>query len=168
MESVFRHCRSTEPSARHRQMDTTQTTLLSLETMGTSRLPGTAQARCKRARSLEHQQIGARPLAVEQHPGTEAGITSAALHELGAAGHCGAAGIYSSNRRVRDPYARWCGRRGAVRRLPIPIRLQEISMHPPIVEWLFDNFFAVWFFVLFLIVAFWVVRILMVSSLPSI
>lgn len=41
-------------------------------------------------------------------------------------------------------------------------------MHPPIVEWLFDNFFAVWFFVLFLIVAFWVVRILMVSSLSSI
>lgn len=31
-----------------------------------------------------------------------------------------------------------------------------------------NNFFAVWFFVLFLIVAFWVVRILMVSSLPSI
>lgn len=25
------------------------------------------------------------------------------------------------NRRVRDPYARWCGRRDAVRRLPIPI-----------------------------------------------
>src|SRR5690606_9916529 len=125
MESVFRHCRSTEPSARYRQMDTTQTTLLSLEAMGTSRLPGTAQARCKRARSMEHQQIGARPLAVEQHPGTEAGITSAVLHELGAAGHCGAAGIYSSNRRVRDPYARWCGRRGAVRRLPILIRLQN-------------------------------------------
>ena len=32
-----------------------------------------------------------------------------------------AVGIYSSNRRVRDPYARWCGRRGAARRLPIPI-----------------------------------------------
>ena len=25
------------------------------------------------------------------------------------------------NRRVRDPYARWCGRRGAARRPPIPI-----------------------------------------------
>jgi len=30
------------------------------------------------------------------------------------------------NRRVRDPYARWCGRRGAVKRLPIPIRNGEI------------------------------------------
>jgi len=26
------------------------------------------------------------------------------------------------NRRVRDPYARWCGRRGAARRPPIPIK----------------------------------------------
>jgi len=57
LESVFRHCRSTEPSARHRQVDTTQVTLLHLETMGTSRLPGTAQARGKRARSVEYQQI---------------------------------------------------------------------------------------------------------------
>jgi len=26
---------------------------------------------------------------------------------------------------VRDPYARWCGRRGAARPLPIPIRQNE-------------------------------------------
>ena len=30
-------------------------------------------------------------------------------------------GLDHPNRRVRDPYARWCGRRGAVRRPPIPI-----------------------------------------------
>jgi RNA-directed DNA polymerase len=36
LESVFRHRRSTEPSARHRQVDTTQVTLLSLETMGSA------------------------------------------------------------------------------------------------------------------------------------
>jgi hypothetical protein len=83
----------------------------------------------KRGVSVEHQQIGAWPLAAEQHPGTEAGITKAVLHEPGAAGHCGAVGIYSSNRRVRDPYARWCGRRGAVRRLPIPIRHHEEARH---------------------------------------
>ncbi len=34
------------------------------------------------------------------------------------------------NRRVRDPYARWCGRRGAVRRLPIPIN----TCNSPIVD----------------------------------
>jgi hypothetical protein len=28
------------------------------------------------------------------------------------------------NRRIRDPYIRWCGRREAVRPLPIPIRRQ--------------------------------------------
>lgn len=33
------------------------------------------------------------------------------------------------NRRVRDPYARWCGRRGAVRRLPIPITTQQGFTH---------------------------------------
>ncbi len=49
MESVLRYCRSDEPSARDRQMDTTQITLLHLEAMGTSRLPGTAQTRCERA-----------------------------------------------------------------------------------------------------------------------
>ena len=30
-------------------------------------------------------------------------------------------GLDHPNRRVRDPYARWCGRRGAARRPPIPI-----------------------------------------------
>jgi hypothetical protein len=29
------------------------------------------------------------------------------------------------NRRIRDPYVRWCGRRGAVRLLPTPIRRDE-------------------------------------------
>ena len=45
LESVLWRCRSAESSARHRQMGTTQVTLLSLETMGTGRLPGTTQAR---------------------------------------------------------------------------------------------------------------------------
>ena len=49
LESVLRHRRSAESSARDRQMGTTQITLLYLEAMGPSRLPGTAQARCERA-----------------------------------------------------------------------------------------------------------------------
>lgn len=36
--------------------------------------------------------------------------------------------IMKMNRRVRDPYARWCGRRGAVRRLPIPIKLYGVTL----------------------------------------
>ena len=36
------------------------------------------------------------------------------------------------NRRVRDPYARWCGRRGAARRPPIPIaeRVERTAAFP--------------------------------------
>ena len=37
------------------------------------------------------------------------------------------------NRRVRDPYARWCGRRGAARRPPIPIiRLASLAQDKPV------------------------------------
>ena len=35
------------------------------------------------------------------------------------------------NRRVRDPYARWCGRRGVARRPPIPIVLWRESHVSP-------------------------------------
>jgi hypothetical protein len=31
--------------------------------------------------------------------------------------------MHLPNRRIRDPYVRWCGRGEAVRPLPIPIRL---------------------------------------------
>jgi hypothetical protein len=34
------------------------------------------------------------------------------------------------NRRIRDPYVRWCGRRGVARLLPIPIILRsEVPVH---------------------------------------
>jgi len=45
LESVLRNHRGAEPSARPRQVGTTQVTLLSLETMGSSGLSGTAQTR---------------------------------------------------------------------------------------------------------------------------
>jgi hypothetical protein len=61
-KAYFGISRSAEPSARHRQVDTTQVTLLSLETMGAGGLSGTAQARGIGARSVEHQQV--RPWAV--------------------------------------------------------------------------------------------------------
>ena len=49
LESVLRHRRSAESSARDRQMDTTQITVLYLEAMGTSWLPEPAQTWCERA-----------------------------------------------------------------------------------------------------------------------
>jgi hypothetical protein len=34
--------------------------------------------------------------------------------------------LYLPNRRIRDPYVRWCGRGEAVRPLPIPIRHRTV------------------------------------------
>ena len=113
LESVLRHRRSAESSARHRQMDTTQVTLLHLEAMGPGGLPGTTPARGERARSMEHQQVGARTVAALQDPGARASAASDVLPQFGAAESGGELGdSYSSNRRVRDPFARWCGREG--------------------------------------------------------
>ena len=92
-QSVFRHCRSAESSARHRQMDTTQVTLLHLEAMGPSRLPGTAQTRCDRAGSMEHQQIGAWAMAVIKDTGIDHRASIALLHKPGTTNACVTVGI---------------------------------------------------------------------------
>lgn len=93
LESLLRHCRSDEPSARHRQMDTTEATLLYLETMGSSRLSGTAQTRCLRARSLEHQQKCAWSVAFIKDPCVIAGSAGEGICTNGAARLGGAAGM---------------------------------------------------------------------------
>jgi len=85
LESVFRHCRSAESSARHRQMDTTQITLLPLEAMGPGGIPGTATTRSERARGMAHQQVGARTVAPVENPSACAGTPSAILSQFGAA-----------------------------------------------------------------------------------
>jgi hypothetical protein len=85
LESVLRCRRSAEPSARCRQMDKTQVTLLSMEAMGTGGLPGTATTGCLRARSMEPSQIGAWPVAPLQDPGAHAGFAGAILQRSGAA-----------------------------------------------------------------------------------
>lgn len=90
---------SMDSSARYRQMDTTQVTLLSLEAMGKSRLSGIAQTRSDSARSLEHQQIGAWPMAVIKDPGAHAGSASKVLYQCGATRPGGEVGICSLNRR---------------------------------------------------------------------
>jgi hypothetical protein len=70
LESVLRHCRGAESSARDRQVGTTQVALLSLETMGVGWLSGTAQARHLGARSVEHQQVGPWSMAAVEDAGS--------------------------------------------------------------------------------------------------
>ena len=84
----FRHSRGTEPSARHRQVGTTQVTLLHLETMGVGGLPGTTQARGNGARSVEHQQVGAWAVAAVEDTGADHCITIGLLQEPGSTEPC--------------------------------------------------------------------------------
>ena len=64
-----------------------------LETMGAVGLPGTAQARCIRARSVEYQQVGSWPMAVVEDTGIDDRVTIALLHEIGTAKSCSTVGI---------------------------------------------------------------------------
>ena len=66
-------------------MDTTQVTLLSLEAVGPGWLPRTAAARGERARSLEHQQVGARSLAAVKDPRARTRTTGTLLQQSGVA-----------------------------------------------------------------------------------
>ena len=94
-KAYFGHRRSAESSARHRQMDTTQVTLLSLEAMGPSGLPGTAPAWGERARGMAHRKVGAWTVAPEPDPGAGAGAAGALLQQSGAAESGSAIGIRS-------------------------------------------------------------------------
>jgi len=93
LESVLRNHRGAESSARHRQMDTTQVTLLSLETMGAIGLSATAKARGVGPRSVEHQQVGSWAVAVIKDTGTGARATIALLHQHGTTESCTTVGI---------------------------------------------------------------------------
>ena len=93
LESVLRHCRSAESSARDRQMGTTQVALLSLGTMGIGRRPGTAQARRHSARSVEYQQIGSWSMAAVEDTGISHCATIALLRNHGTTQPCATVGI---------------------------------------------------------------------------
>jgi hypothetical protein len=53
--------------------------------MGTSGLSGTTPTRGERARRMEHQQIGAWPVAPVEDPGARTGVAGAALQHNGSA-----------------------------------------------------------------------------------
>ena len=82
-------------------MAAAQVTMLHLEAMGKGRLPGTAQTRRIRARSMEHQQKRPWPVAPVQNPGAIAGLASEVLQQFGSAIPRRMTGICSLNRRVR-------------------------------------------------------------------
>jgi group II intron reverse transcriptase/maturase len=73
------------PEARHRQMDTTQVTLLHMEAMGTGGLPGTAKTWGERARSMAHIEVGAWTVETVKDSGARTGTAGALLQQSGAA-----------------------------------------------------------------------------------
>jgi hypothetical protein len=85
LESVLRHHRSAEPSARAGQVDSATVTLLRMEAMGIEGLPGTAKAGRVRARGMEREQERPRPMANLEDPGTVVGDADEFLQRLGLA-----------------------------------------------------------------------------------
>jgi hypothetical protein len=85
LESVLRHHRSAEPSARAGQVDSATVTLLRMEAMGIEGLPGTAKAGRVRARSMEREQERPRPMANLEDPGTVVGDADEFLQRDGLA-----------------------------------------------------------------------------------
>ena len=119
LESVLRHHRGAEASSRTGQMVQAKVTLLSMETMGWSGMPRAAQVRRVCARRMECQQERAWVVAHLEDPGVIADHASVVLPSFGAAMPGTSQNRMSTqhtfnnpNRRIRDPYVRWCGREG--------------------------------------------------------
>jgi hypothetical protein len=89
--------------------------MLRMEAMGIEGLSRVAQTWGIRARCMEHQQERAWPVANLEDPGTVAGHASEFFSARWACHGWRPPGpephaFNATNRRVRDPYARWCGR----------------------------------------------------------
>jgi|GEM_PF-5586737 len=69
-------------------MGATAVTMLCMETMGQRELPRTQETRGQRARSLEHKQECAWPMAVESNASAESGTTCKVVSSNGAARIC--------------------------------------------------------------------------------
>ncbi len=102
-------------------LDQTPTAMLSVEAVGPCGLPRAAQARCQPRPCMEHVQICPWPMAIEPESG--AGLRSACplFCKPAIAQTVYETDLINRTAVVRDPYARWCGRREVVRPLPIPI-----------------------------------------------
>lgn len=106
------------------QVDPPSAALLPREAMGPKRLPGTEETGGLPRSGLEYRQVGSRAMASESKPGTGDRTASAVLPGAGVTkpGEGMNLLLNPPNRRIRDPYVRWCGRKGVARLLPIPIR----------------------------------------------
>ncbi len=99
---------------------------------GRARLPRAPATWCQSGLGLEYGQVHAWTLAVEPEPGTGVCFTDAILHLLGVTPTVRETDLISRTAVVRDPYARWCGRREVVRPPPIPIRQRNNEAVPSI------------------------------------
>jgi len=66
------------------------------------------------------RQLGL-PLRVKGDASTSVSVFEGPVGEERLIHDCSRSRLNQPNRRIRDPYVRWCGRRGVVRPLPIPI-----------------------------------------------
>ena len=64
-QSLFRHSRNKESAARCGEMDSTEVTMLSVETVGKAGLPKAQTTRSQTPTGLEYGQIGTRPVAAK-------------------------------------------------------------------------------------------------------
>ena len=96
---------------------------LPLEAMGPAGISGAAKTRRGPAVGLEHGQVGPWPVASESEPRAGDRAATALLRRARPAEPVRrlTQPLNPPNRRIRDPYVRWCGRAGAARFPPIPI-----------------------------------------------
>ena len=96
--------------------------------MGPARRAGAAHTRRGPAVGLAHGHVSPRPMASESEPRAGDGAAPALLRRARPAqpGRRLTQPLPPPNRRIRDPYVRWCGRGAVVRPPPIPIRAQVI------------------------------------------
>jgi hypothetical protein len=133
LAGVLRVCRGTLPAARPGPMDPAAAAKLSLEAMGRAGIAGAAETWRGPAIGLEHGQVRPRPVAAASEPRAGAGAVTALLRRARPAEPVRrlTQPLHPPNRRIRDPYVRWCGRAGAARFPPIPIRLRTGNKEIP-------------------------------------
>ena len=101
-------------------MDWAAASLLSMEAMGTARLPRVGQARDEQGSCMEHSEIGPRAMASKPKPGTGIRIAGQIFYKTGIATTVCENVLINRTAVVRDPCARWCGRGEVVRPPPYP------------------------------------------------
>ena len=95
--------------------------LLPMETMGQPQIPAVKETRSEQRSCMEYYKIGTWPLASKPKSGIVICFACEIFCKAGIADAVHRNDLINRTDVVRDPYARWCGRRGVARLLPIPI-----------------------------------------------